>query len=98
MMEADLMVKSQGLQEIIDSLSSGLTDIKKELDEVRHSHSTLGASWKGDASDAALTKLTALEGEGDSHSEVLQNTVKALEDALNGYNKAEETVKELWAL
>ena len=98
MMEADLMVKGQGLQEVIESLTSALNDIKKEFDEVRHSHSTLGASWKGDASDAALTKLTALEGEGDSHSEVLQNTVKALEDALNGYNKAEETVKELWAL
>ena len=97
-MEADLMVKSQGLQEIIDSLSSGLTDIKKEFDEVQHAHSSLGASWKGETSDAALTSLTGLEDEGTSHTDILQNTIKALQDALDGYNKAEETVSEIWSL
>ena len=97
-MEADLMVKSQGFQEIIDSLSSGLTDIKKEFDEVQHSHSSLGASWKGEASDAALTSLTGLEDDGTSHTDLLQKAIKALQDALDSYNKAEESVKELWAL
>ena len=97
-MEADLMVKSQGLQEIIDSLSSGMTDIKKEFDEVQHAHSSLGASWKGEASDAALTSLTGLEDEGTSHTDILQKTIKALQDALDGYNKAEDTVSELWSL
>lgn len=97
-MEADLMVNAQGIQEIIDSLTSGLTDIAKDFDEIRHAHATLGASWKGGASDAALSKLTGLEGEGDSHSEVLQNTVKALQEALQGYNQAEDAVSELWSL
>ena len=97
-MEADLMVKSQGFQEIIDSLSSGLTDIKKEFDEVQHAPSSLGASWKGEASDAALTSLTGLEDEGTSHTDILQKTIKALQDALDGYNKAEDTVSELWSL
>lgn len=97
-MEADLMVKGQGLQEVIESLTSALNDIKKEFDEVRHSHSTLGASWKGTASDAALTSLTGTEEEGDSQTETLQNIIKALEESLDGYNKAEETVSELWSL
>lgn len=98
MMEADLMMKSQGFQEIIDSLSSGLTDIKKEFDEVQHTHSSLGASWKGETSDAALTSLTGMEDEGTSHTDILQNTINALQDALDSYNKAEDTVKELWSL
>ena len=97
-MEADLMVKGQGLQEVIESLTSALNDMKKEFDEIRDSHSALGTSWKGEASDAALTKLTALEEEGDSHLAVLRDTIKALEDALNGYSKAEETISELWSL
>ena len=97
-MEADLMVKAQGIQEIIDSLTSGLTDITKDFDEIRHAHATLGASWKGDASDAALTSLTGLEEDGASHGETLQSTINALQEALQGYNQAEDAVSELWSL
>lgn len=97
-MEDYLVVKEQGLQETIESLKAALNEIKKEFDDIRQSHSTLSTSWEGEAADAALSKLTELEGEGDSHSEVLQNTITALEDALSGYNKAESTISELWAL
>ena len=98
MMEEDLKVNGQGLQETIESLKSSLTEMQNSFDEIRNGHSQLGASWKGEASDAALTKLSGLEDEGNSQTETLQNTIAALEAALEGYNKAEETISELWAL